>query len=284
MVSLLVLPQVFATNITVQTDKDIFINQNTPNGNWDSDDYLLATNYVTNHRHVLTQWNLTDDIEGGQIIINATLRVRHCYFSGKSGTLQFYEIFNHSWDDATVTWNTRPDWNDTMWKSISYSYTITSNSTYDITEIVRSEYEEDRIIDLRLYVGGAQEWIVSSENGCLHPELNINYRNVTCGDSICDTEYNENQETCCLDCGSPEGLTCVRNKNVVGGMARFWLLNIFGTGVVMLLVLYIYNLLLGQEEIGWKNGIKVSFRLIGVFISLIVVFYLVVELLVRVFG
>jgi len=233
--------------------------------------------------YVYLQFNLTGLIPDNAIFLSANLTVRHCSFSAKSGTLFFYEVLNHSWDETTMTWNSgQPDTNSTYFKSIPYSYTVPSNSTYNLTDFIEEEYEEDGMVDMKLWLEQfGNQWIASSENGCLQPELNIRYRNITCGDDICDTEYGESQENCCQDCGCPSGLACVNNKCVVGGMARFWLINIFGTGFTMLLIVFIYNQFMIRERMDWRDAM---FRLIGVLILLIVVFYLMVELLVKVFG
>lgn len=242
-------------------------------------------------------------------ILNSTMEL-YAYDSwyrepwGISQSIILYET-NVSWTESTLTANKA----GILWGNKTYIYCrewrgdgscpinddnrTTSGWTYsnayvpwNVTNVTKKHYNTDKNLNLFLYPhGSAFQWKAdfSSKEGSYPPRLTVWYEQPECGDNICDPDF-ETHEECCTDCGCPSGLECFNNACKVGGMARFWLVQIFGVGTIFVFIVFVYNYMLKTEMERERDGFKIGLQLVGVFIVFLVALFLIAELFKSVFG
>jgi len=264
-----------ASNIIVELiDEYCYINSYGPYRN---------TNYY--QQFMMGYWNpyqafmnldLMDDFYD-KIPINSTINIypTRCDAGANQPKTYYMKNVTSYFNCSTLTWETQPiiyNILDSQVFEVSTHQLIGWNATSYIKNQI---FDEKNIFRVEFDGGdsGARCW------GGI-PRLITYYKDSICGDSYC--LWDENYQNCCQDCDDcPSGLDCVNNKCVVGGMARFWLLNIFGTVFVMLLIVFIYDRFTEKE---FKVDLNLPFRLVGIFILFIVILYLSTILLTAVFG
>jgi len=204
-----------------------------------------------------------------------------------------YDVFNYSGSVYCENWGIAQKVEIPYWVMPLYctrNFTITSNITdecYNTTTMRFNEtyYDFEECDDRNLtysiiyYIPLNYSLVSYQQTNLCHNSTsttNIYIYNDTFG-----CGYNITNYTYTL---LPSGQECHGNRAVVGGMTRLWLFAIFSTSLAMLLIVFIYDVFLTEEIRGYKDGLRVSFRFIGIIILLIILFYLLAEFLTRLFG
>ena len=209
-----------ATTVTISPDKDVYISQSSPDGNFDEDsdyDYLFVKSRADKNQRALIHFDLSS-IPSGATIDSATLHLykyaQYPTSSPESRTNNIHRI-TASWTGAGVTWNNR----DTgiPWTTPGGDFVSTPTASTSTGTTVGVWLEWDVKTDVQAFVDGTYPnygWLIkdanedagslkiiryrSRENVTYHPKLEVTYTTAPAG--ICG-DVNKDKSVDFIDVG-----------------------------------------------------------------------------------
>jgi hypothetical protein len=117
--------------------KDTIVISSDPNTNFDGG-ALTFGNWATGDRETLIEWDISD-LPASVVIADATMELYCTYASDSPTTDVFLHMCTESWDEGTVTWNTKPyttneDKITADWPETDYWYAV------DVTTFIDNWY------------------------------------------------------------------------------------------------------------------------------------------------
>lgn len=119
--------------------KDTIVISSHPNDNYDGG-ALTFGNWAMGDRETLIEWDISG-LPAGAVITDAMMEMYCSYASDASTTDVFLHMCTDSWDESTVTWNTKPEATNedkitADWPESDYWYAV------DVTTFVDNWYTE----------------------------------------------------------------------------------------------------------------------------------------------
>jgi hypothetical protein len=180
----LVYPIEIDPTVTIQPDgtagKDTRISYSSPNMNYGNASYLWVG--VNDTERSLLKFDLSS-IQTGSYVSTATLDLYHYGRINSQNTVDMQcFLVTGSWDEATVTWNTQPSYNSSIYSSIlsfqsnDYSKTRTFDITNIANEWVKTGINNGLIIkQVNSVDAGASFYSSESGDATNRPKLSIIY-------------------------------------------------------------------------------------------------------------
>lgn len=172
-----------ATVITISVEADSYVDSDKTNSNFGEDDYIKVANFEINQTNItktgLLRFSLTElqDIDIDSVFLElyvVILTVRH-----KIGV---YKSSDVSWNELTVTHNTRPSYNDTVLDTALVGPDPGEWYSWSVTEAVNDSVAAGQITFVikveKLYESTDCVWFFSKDGELKEgysPRLSVNY-------------------------------------------------------------------------------------------------------------